>query len=103
MALTVAFWNLFFYHWNYLIPWPTSSHSYSTYGPVSLPETFGEMGTAKITLMPDAGVEGVESERSPRDLFTPDGVRVLKDAMPEDISRLPKGIYIMGNRKIIVR
>lgn len=80
-----------------------NSHSYSTYGPVSLPETFGEMGTAKITLMPDAGVEGVESDRSPRDVFTPDGVRVLKDAMPEDISRLPKGIYLIGSRKIIIR
>lgn len=49
------------------------------------------------------GINHVESADARVDVYTPDGILVLKSASPEEIRRLPAGLYITAGSKIYVR
>ncbi|MCM1377562.1 MAG: C10 family peptidase [Clostridium sp.] len=72
-------------------------------GFTSLPPLFGLQGTVTFSISDVSGVGSIDVEAVPVDVYTPQGVIVLRAAMPEDISRLPKGIYIAAGKKVFVR
>lgn len=49
-----------------------------------------------------SGVAGVESDCG-SDVFSLQGIRLLKNATPSQIKRLPAGIYIVSGKKMVVR
>lgn len=49
------------------------------------------------------GLEGVETEASAMDVYSAQGILVLKDAIKAEVRNLPAGLYIAGGKKIIVR
>lgn len=49
------------------------------------------------------GIESVITDGGAIDVYTVTGVRVLSNAAADDIKRLPKGIYICGGKKIVIK
>lgn len=59
---------------------------------------------ASYTWSAGMGVDSMETTQTARaDVYTMTGVRVLTNVARADLSRLPKGIYLYGNRRIVVR
>lgn len=60
--------------------------------------------TLTYNVVPDSGVDGIaDGMPAVADVYTADGIRVLRDATPAQVSALPAGLYIYGKRKVIVR
>lgn len=49
------------------------------------------------------GVIGINADSRLNDVYTVTGLRVLRNASASDIQNLPKGIYISGGKKIVVK
>lgn len=65
----------------------------------------GRIGTQKVVLTVNqtTGIENVESTELLRDVWTATGRLLLKDATEAEIRNLPSGIYIIGNKKVVIR
>lgn len=54
------------------------------------------------------GINGPQSDDTPTvsgaaDVWSMEGIRIMKDATQEDLKRLPAGIYIVSGRKIMIK
>lgn len=50
-----------------------------------------------------SGIEAVTAATGTNDVFNAQGVKIIGNASDNDLRNLPAGLYIVGNRKIIVR
>lgn len=50
-----------------------------------------------------SGVASLDADTRNKDVFNSQGVKIIDNASDNDLSNLPAGLYIVGNRKIIVR
>lgn len=88
-------------HTEWTIDGQTTSMNYDGY--IALPPLYGKTGSARMTLIENSAVEGLESDGNPVDVYTVQGTLILRQALPEEIARLPKGIYIAAGRRIYVK
>lgn len=56
-----------------------------------------------IQLKKDTGIEQVATDNRVADIHTISGVRVKRNATTDNLKTLPAGIYIIGNRKVMVK
>ncbi len=65
---------------------------------------FGVSASIKVAV---AGINGIDEialgENKEYDVYTTTGILVLRKASLERINQLPKGIYIVGNKKMVIR
>lgn len=55
----------------------------------------------EVTVWNGAGVEDIVDDPRPGAVYDLHGRMVLRDATPEQISRLPRGVYIIGGKKLL--
>lgn len=74
------------------------------FGPYALPSLNGASGKVRVAIIDiPASVDEVSVIDGEVNVYKLDGTLVAKNLNQAEISRLPKGIYIAGTRKIIVR
>ena len=56
-----------------------------------------------IQLKKDTGIEQLATDNRVADIHTISGVRVKRNATTDNLKTLPAGIYIIGNRKVMVK
>lgn len=54
-----------------------------------------------FTISKTTGIEGISTNNDTNDVYTTDGVRILKNATEDDIKTLAPGLYIQGGRVIL--
>ena len=57
----------------------------------------------EIQLKKDTGIEQLATDNRVTDIHTISGVRVKRNATTDNLKTLPAGIYIIGNRKVMVK
>ncbi len=68
--------------------------------------TDGSKISAKTVLIVNSGGVGskeVEDPNAPKDVYNMMGICLIRNATPEQISTLPKGLYIIGGKKVFIR
>ena len=73
-------------------------------------ESYGASGMPALMLMfpvtdSSTAIEKTAEKKSeaPSDVYTPDGVLVMKNATPEQVHELDSGLYIFQRKKILVK
>lgn len=69
---------------------------------VNLPALNGGSGEVHFEIRDNSGIKEIFESDSRADVFAPDGRRVLKDATEYQLRTLPRGIYIVKGKKIII-
>ena len=68
-----------------------------------LPALNGASGTVRLSAKDASGVDDIDAEEwTPCDVYTLDGNCVLRDADRDSFRALPKGLYILRGRKVIL-
>lgn len=70
---------------------------------IRLPGLYGASGKVRLTKASKSAVEITGADLEPLPVYTPDGILVDKAMKTEDLRKLPKGIYIRGGKKHIIR
>lgn len=70
---------------------------------VRLPALAGEQGTVVISTTTDSGIDTAESNTEPADVYSLQGMLLIKGATPDMIKKLPAGIYISNGKKLVIR
>lgn len=72
------------------------------WGFVSLPALEGKNGTVSFEAVADTGVETILGEDEKADVFTPNGILILREAGSDDLKQLPAGFYIINGKTILL-
>lgn len=72
------------------------------WGFVRLPALNGANGSVSFQAVSDTGIEAVLGENEKADVYSLAGMLLLRDADADKLRRLPKGIYIVNGRKLVI-